>query len=168
VGRSRLHRQIALTTVWLAQALLLLFYTLTGTWKIVAAAVQLAHGESHSFSPDALAIQIARSLLIQGSVSPLGPFFIEHQLLGWPFYVLTIYIELFAFLVAFRPALQRLWAVCLSVFHIFIFLTFHLDFSSQFVLVALLFFRSPFAPEQADWRAVMRAMPLLEPLWRHR
>ena len=168
IESRRCHRQSVLIVVWLAQALLLLFYSLTGGWKLVGAAVQAAQGESHSFSPDALAIQIARSLLMQGSTSTFGAFFIEHQLLGWPFYLLAIYIELFAFVVAFRPAIQRFWGICLSVFHIFIFLTFHLDFLSQFVLVALLFFRSPFAPPRSDWRDMLCAVPLFGTIRRRR
>ena len=165
IEARRSDRQGVLTVVWLAQALPLLFYSLTGGWKVVGAIMQAARGETHSFSPDALAIQLARVHLMTGSRSALGGFFIDHALLGWPLYLLAIYLELFALLVAFRPALQRPWAICLITAHIVVYLTMRIDFMSQAFLLALLFFRSPFAPQGVAWRDVLRAVPLLGLLW---
>ena len=168
IAARRSDRQSVLTVVWLAQALVLLFYSLTGGWKVVGAVVQAARGQTTAFAPDALAVQIANRLLETGSTSALGPFFVEHSLLGWPFYLAAIYLELFAFLVALRPVLQRLWATGLIAFHVVVTLTMTLDFTSQLFLLALLFFRSPFAPPQADSLDVLRALPLLGLLWRRR
>lgn len=164
----RSDRQAALTVIWLAQALPLLFYSVSGGWKVIGAILQAARGETHSFSPDALAIQLARVYFMTGSPSALGGFFIDHALLGWPLYLLTIYLELFALLVAFRPALQRLWAIFLVTTHIVVYLTMRIDFMSHLFLLALLFFRSPFAPQRVAPLHVLRALPLLGFPWRRR
>jgi len=168
IRAHRSDRQAVLTVIWLAQALLLLFYSLTGGWKVGGAIVQAARGQTHSFSPDALAIQLARGYFMTGSPSALGGFFINHALLGWPLYLLTIYLELFALLVAFRPALQRLWAIFLVTTHIVVYLTMRIDFMSHLFLLALLFFRSPFAPQRVAPLHVLRALPLLGFPWRRR
>lgn len=146
VMARRALRQQALFAVWLAQALLLLFYSLTGFWKVVGLALQLARGQTHVLAPDALAIQIANRLMETGSTSPLGPFVIAHPLVGWPAVIVVLYLELFAVVVAFRPALHRVWAACLIAFHVVVYVTMNIDFSGQVLIVALLFFGSPFAP----------------------
>ena len=42
----------------------------------------------------------------------LAPFLVAHPWLGLPANIWVIYAELAAFIVAFRPALPKLWASC--------------------------------------------------------
>ena len=141
------------------------------SWKGVQDGAKAVGGSAQAIvtkdteGDNALAIQLARIHLMTGSRSALGGFFIDHALLGWPLYLLAIYLELFALLVAFRPALQRPWAICLITAHIVVYLTMRIDFMSQAFLLALLLFRSPFAPQGVAWRDVLRAVPLLGLLW---
>lgn len=162
-GRGRrLHVQRNLAVFWLAQALVLLFYSLTGVWKLVGLVVQGFGGSMTYLSPGALAIQVAHASLISRASPLAAPWIAAQPGLAWLAIITTIYLEVFAFAVAFRPALQRVWALALIAFHVGVLLTMTLDFTPQAVVVALLFLRSPFAAGRGAAEA-LRALPLVAP-----
>lgn len=159
------HRQQFLTLFFAAQLFVMLFYSMSGAWKVFAAFDQMWAGQLHAFHPYALAYLTADRLLQTNSWTPLGPFLINYPLLGWPLHLAAIYFELFALVAAFRPALHRLWGLMLIVFHFGTIVLLFVGFTPSMLLLGLLFIMSPFAPKEISWREVVRNLPLFGDLW---
>ena len=157
---SRAGRQRFLTIFWGCQAMLLLVYSMSGLGKVAGAIYQFSTGQPHAFMPGALAAIVADRLVETNSRSLLGPWLIDHPFVGWPILICDIYLQLFAFWVAFRPALQKPWAIGLIVFHIASFLFLTISFAQNALLLALLLILSPFRPSQPTWRHTLAALPL--------
>ena len=156
-----------LRVVWFAQALNLLFYSMSGGFKLAGAAAQFARGEVHALAPDALARHIAYRVMegTRPADYTFGPFIVAHPYAGWPIYLLGLYIEVFSVLVAFRPSLHRAWGVILICFHLGIHFTLTIMFSWQTLLVGLLFLASPFAPARGSLAVAVRSLPLFGAAW---
>jgi hypothetical protein len=150
-----------LTIFWGCQAIVLLTYTMSGAWKIYYAFVQMGMGQVHAFYPGAMSYQVADRLLKTNATSLLGPFIIDQVWLGWPLYVGAIFIELFAFYAVFRLKLHRLWAVLLVSMHIGIYLTMTIDFTKSVLLLAILFFNSPFISAENRWQNTFYDLPII-------
>ena len=158
---SRRQRLTYLSAFWAAQALLLWFYTMSGAWKVSMGIEQLAAGDVHAFHPYAMAHQVANRLLQDNSASVLGPLLLDFPQLGWPLYVSAIYLELFAFMAAFRPSLHRLWGLSLALFHIGTYLTMTITFNQNILLLGLMLVASPFHPPRWRWQRALRDLPLI-------
>ena len=144
-------------------SLILLTYSMSGFWKLGAVVRQAAVGEVHALHPRGLAQQIAAKLLDTDTTSVLGPWLIEHYWVGWLLMVGTLYVELFALWIVFRPALHRLWGVALIVFHISTHLTMEVGFPQNSLWIALFLLASPFAPAGWEWRRALRELPVVGP-----
>lgn len=145
-GESRAVRQRTLLVVWTCQAAILLSYTMSGLGKLGGAIYQTIVGQPGAFTPGALGAHIAERLLQTHSHSAAGTWIVAHPLLTWPLMPGAIAVELFSFWAAFRPALQRPWAMALIVFHLGIYLAMTINFPQNCLLLALFFFASPFEP----------------------
>ena len=158
----RATRQGTLLVFWLCQAGLLLSYTMSGLGKLGGAVYQVARGQPSAFAPGALGSHIALRLLQTHSQSELGAWIIHHPWLTWPGLPGAIYLELFSFWIAFRPAWQRCWAAGLILFHLGTFFTMTITFPQSSFLLALLLFQSPFAPARfPGWRTLLFQLPLV-------
>lgn len=164
--RSITHRQQFLSIFFTAQVFVMLFYSMSGAWKIYAALSQMQAGQLHAFHPYALAYLTADRLLQTNSWTPLGAFLVNYPLLGWPLHLAAIYFELFALVAAFRPALHRLWGLMLILFHFGTIMLLFVGFTSNMLLLGLLFILSPFAPKEVSWRKILLNLPLFGDLWR--
>jgi hypothetical protein len=164
--------QTYLRVFWSAQAALLFFYTLSGLFKLGAAAIQFWDAQVTGLHPEALSRHIAYRLLEAGDprISYVGHHIVEHPWIGWPIHLSAIYLETFALVVAFRPALHRLWGAGLILMHAGIFLALDISFVWQVQLVALMLLASPFAPACDNWRDAANAalvdLPVFGDLWR--
>lgn len=172
VGRDeeRWHRMRFTQVFWCAQATIMLFYTLGGLFKIAAALLQWSQGMAHSFSIDALSRHTAARILEGGQLPPyfsLGELVVERPWIGGIVYPGMILLEAFSFMVAFRPALHRIWAIGLIAMHLGIYFSMTILFSAQGALVALLFLCSPFSADRTD-RGVLCQLPVLGNLLRWR
>ncbi len=163
--RRRL-RQTTLLVFWLVQAAVLMSYTMSGSAKLACAFWQVAHLQPNAFGPGAVGSLIAQRLIETHSTSLLGAWIIRHPYLTWPLMPTTIFIETFAFWTAFRPAVARLWASLLIVFHVGTFFTMTITFPQSCFLLAILFFASPFAPDDLRWQTVWLEVPLLGGWWK--
>ena len=161
IKRSITRRQLYLTAFWGAQLSALAFYSLSGVWKVVVGGSQLLRGEVHAFSPDALAYHIANRLLQTNSPSMMGSFIVEHPLVGWPMYLGIIYVQLFAFVAAFRPSLHRLWGGALICFHLGSYFTMSINFPQNILLLVLFFISSPFSPQSYHLSTILGDLPLI-------
>ena len=155
------ERQLFLTTFWGAQALICLFYSMSGLWKLYGAFQQLFAGEMSAFHPYALAYQIATRLMETNSQSMLGPAILAHPWVGWPLLWGAMYIETFALVAAFRPSLHRWWGIGLMLLHLGNVLLLSIPFLENMTLVSLILIFSPFRPAVIDLRAVVRDLPIV-------
>ena len=169
---SRNARQQYLDIFSIAQCLLLVFYTMTGYWKLYRGIAALT-GDSMlgMFSPDALSYIVA-DRLARGHVSTfLGQHVVSHSIWGFPVYLWVVYIELFSVLIWLRPALHRTWGIMLILFHIGTWLLMGIPFYLQPPLLAILMVQSPFSPDRRSLRQTIGQLPLyawLNAFWRQR
>jgi hypothetical protein len=152
---SRTQRQQFLLVFWSCQAVTLLVYSMAGLGKILGAIYQMAMGQAHAFQPDALAILTADRLLQTNVRGLFSEWLIAHPWFGWPLMLADLYLQFFSFWAAFRPALQRLWAVLLILFHVGVFLLMTIVFPQNVLLLAVLFISSA-----ADLPRALVALPL--------
>ena len=141
-------------------AAVLLTYTMSGLGKLGGALYQLAPAQPNAFAPGALGAHIAQRLLQTDSHSLLGAWIIDHPWLTWPAMPFAVYLELFSFWIAFRPALSRPWSAILVIFHVGNYFTLTIAFPPSCFLLALFFFRSPFDPGKTSWRELLLGVPL--------
>jgi hypothetical protein len=160
-ARDRATRQRFLTVFWACQAITLLTYTMSGLGKVVGAVYQACAGQNNILMPSGLATLIASRLLQTGSTSWWGPWLITHPWYGWPLGLASIYLELFAFWIAFRPSLLRWWAAGLILFHIVVFLCMAVGFIPVVLLLGLLFLAAPPCQEERSTLGAARQLPLL-------
>lgn len=157
---SRAQRQRYLNAFWSAQAMQLILYSMAGFHKVTGVVPQMLRGQVHSFAPEALSYHIAHRLVQTESESILGEAMIAIPALGWLPFLFTMYLQAFAIWVAFRPSLQRPWALGLIGFHFMTYLTMDVSFGPTILLLGIFFLCSPFAPGELDWRRGLRDLPL--------
>lgn len=168
-GEKRLKQSEAhlagLRLFWGAQSLVLLTYSMSGISKILGMVVQFYRHQEHTFlAPDGLARFIAERLMMTGERSLFGPWLIEHFWIGWPLHMGAVYLETSALLIAFRPSLQRAWALGLMLMHAGIFLTMNVTFATSILLLTLLFAASPLYSAPFFSRQALRDLPWFGPL----
>ena len=166
IRRSTGRVQAYLLGVWSLLGSFFLAYTISGVWKVAVGFVQAAHGEPNAFSPSALAYHVARRLLETGDTTPLARLLVRHPALGWPGSLLTLYLEAFAIVAAFRPRLHRPWAMGLIAFHLGSGLVLGIGFYHHVLLLGVLGLVSPFAPAGFEARGLLLDLPLFGDTWR--
>ena len=153
--QTRRDMLACLNVFWLIQIFLLLPYTLSGFWKIW-------YGRLELLSPDALTRILLNRLLAEADdIPPLLPFVSQHDLLTYAMWLLTIYIEIFALLVVFRPHLHRPFGVVLMLFHITSAWLMNIAFSNHIILLGLFLVLSPLAPARLSLSGLMQSLPII-------
>lgn len=118
-------------------------YTVAGTAKIRGAAIDLFRGDMSVLHPDALAVIIARQAVVRGQaldeLSPLAGALIEYPVLGWPFMLGAIALEVGAVLAPFVPAVYRPWLLSLLAMHFGILFIMGISFGNAVLLLLILF-----------------------------
>jgi hypothetical protein len=165
IRRSTGRVQAYLLCVWSLLASFFLTYTISGSWKVAVGLVQAASLKPNAFSPSALAYHVAKRLVETGDSTPLARLLLRHPTLGWPGYVLTLYLETFAVIAAFRPRLYRPWALGLISFHLVSGLVLGIGFYHHVLLLGVLALASPFAPA-FELRGVLLDLPVFGDAWR--
>jgi len=158
-GRDRKTRITFLIAFSMVQGLVLMFYSLSGAYKVGWATVALMDERFGGFAPEAMALTLARRSLQTGTDPIWAPLVIEHPLVGWPLYLVLYYIEIAALLVFLRPRLHRLWGLALVLFHVGTFLFMSISFPAHVLLVTMLLIFSPFAPKRWSWRCALVQLP---------
>lgn len=144
-----------LNVFWLIQVVLLLPYTLSGFQRIW-------HGGLELLSPDALTRVLLNRLLAEADdIPPLLPLISQYDLLTYAMWLLTIYIEIFALLVVFRPHLHRPFGVVLMLFHITSDWLMNIAFPNHIVLLGLFLVFSPLAPAKPSLTCLIQSLPIV-------
>ena len=148
-----------LTVIVSTQMLILLFYSIAGSWKVFQGLKPLLQGSEGNFAPRGLALQLADRMLTTGTSPLLGDFAVTNYWLIWPMFLFLIYVQLVAVLVALRPRLHIAWGYILIMFHIGTWLLMEIEFPEHVLLLGLLFVMSPFRPRQWNFREVLSDLP---------
>lgn len=151
---------------WGAQAFVLLTYTMAGILKVFYGVIQLAQGQSNAFSIDAAALHVAHELTQMGQTTLIGPFIVNNPSVAWLPFLAVLYIQLFAFLVAFKPRLHRLWGIGLILFHLGTFLTMRAVFTAPSALLLVLLCASPFVPTKNPAMFQFLSLPVVESIFK--
>jgi len=158
---TRTHRFTFLAVFSMAQGLILLFYSLSGFYKVRLALLALLNGQTGGFAPEAMALTLANRML-QTNTNPVwGPLIVENYTIGWPLYLFLYYIEFVSIMVFLRPDLHRIWGICLIAFHFGTFLFMEITFAAHVLINGMLFVCSPFAPSGMSWRRMLRQLPII-------
>lgn len=158
---SQSDRQKFLLVFWGCQAITLLTYSMAGVGKLYTGVLQILAGESHMFEPKAAGLHIADRLIRTYRSSPFGELAVTNYYFLWPFFLGSVYLMIFSFLVAFRPRLHRIWGLGLILFHIGNFFTINIGFPAHILLNSLLFLLSPFSPAKFEWKKTILELPLI-------
>lgn len=153
-------RKKFLVLYWGAMGYVASVYFMSGAIKVIGAAAQISDGLVSYFSFDAAALYVASILNLFDRTSVLGPFIVDHPLLGWCGLMLMLYVLLGSLWALFVPELHRLWGFGLVLFHISTLLAINIVFYHFPFFAALFFIGSPFAPVKSHWRDVVRKLPL--------
>lgn len=154
-------RQFFLTVVWTATLVVLLFYSLTGFWKVDAVVHALAHGRMSGIDFAGFSYIVGARIVLTNQDTLLGHFFTFHELPGWFLFTGTMYLETASIIIAFRPRLHRVWGLALILFHLGTLLAMGFTFGPNIVLVGLLLVCSPFTPDHIDVKAAVLDLPIL-------
>lgn len=146
------------------QFLIMMSYSLAGLGKVAMAFYQISQGQIHAFHPQALSLHVAQRLSETNGQSPLGPWMIDHSLLAWPMMQATLYLQLFAAVIVFRPSLQKFWAGGLILFHVFSFLILTINFPFNCFLLGLFFLVEKQPP--TSLRRMLADLPLFGMVFR--
>jgi hypothetical protein len=152
-------RQYFLTVIWATQVTVLLFYSLTGIWKIHDGFFAFIHGKTGVFSMNAFSYIVANSLFRTNIDTVLGHYFARSVFIGWVLFMGTMYLESGSLIIAFRPRLQRVWGIGLILFHLGTQIVMGFTFPQNIALVALLIVASPFAPDHIRFKDAFLDLP---------
>lgn len=162
-GETQDAKRTYLLSFFGVQALLLLTYMMTGFTKVLISARAALAGNPTSFHPQALSSHIANVQLENAHETLLGPLLLQFPLIGWLLFTAVIFVELFAFYVAFRPSLHRPYGVFMVGMHIGIAAAMGLFFTTHIFTVALFLVASPFVPRTFRFWSTLHDVPMIGP-----
>ena len=152
---SRRNILSCLAVLWLTQSLLLLPYSLAGWWKIQTSGFEL-------FSSDGMVrILLDRVVEDADDIPPLLPFVVEHEYLAQAMLLVTVYLQLIALLVVFRPHLHRPFGIAIVLFHIGSDWVLGIPFAANIFMMSLFLVLSPTAPARTSLLGIMQSLPIL-------
>ncbi len=158
-------RHGALSAFFAAQAMIAMFYTLSGLWKVLRGVIVPPDAIS-SFSPDALAVLTAQRWIHNSHETLLQGWFEGSLWVGWPAHLFVMYIELFMLVAIFRPEMHRAFGIALMIFHLMVWALIGIEFPYQPATMALIFVLSPMAVGRTvTFRRFCTQVPLFGDLW---
>ena len=155
--QDRARKLTTLSVMVYIQAMILLFYSMAGTLKLIAGIRSLWAGEMGNFSVLGFSSLLADRMVQGTGVTVLGDYFVTHPMIGYPFFLGMILIQTLAFPAAFVPRLHRLAGLVLIGFHFGTGLLMDIYFSAHVLWLALFLVCSPFRVARPPWRGIPRA-----------
>lgn len=143
-----------LAVLWLVQSLLLFPYSLSGLWKIWDGRLELLSSDSM------VRVLLNRAVDDSGNIAPLLPLIARHDLLAQSILLVTVYIEVFALLVVFRPHLHRVFGAMLIIFHVGSDWLMNISFFSNILMIGLFLVLSPTAPTRFSLSGLIQSLPV--------
>lgn len=155
-------KQTYLLSFFGAQAIIFLTYTMSGLTKLLISVKSFINGGLTSFHPQTLANTVAAENW-ENDKTLLGPLFIEYSEIGPLLLTTVVFVELFAFYVAFRPSLHRPYGIFMVGLHIGIASAIGLFFSTQVLTIGLFLITSPFIPNTFRFWKTVHDIPMIGP-----
>lgn len=153
-GMTRKDALTAIAAFWFAQTLMLLSYTLSGYWKIYRSNFEL-------LSTDGFArILVSRALEDTAAIPWLLPFFASQPLLSQFVFLGAVYLQFFALLAFFRPALHRPFGLGLIAFHFGTDYLLNIHFYPHLVYLGIFLVFSPFAQGRLSLTGFIKSLPV--------
>ena len=154
-GMTRSDALTAIAAFWFVQILILLPYTLAGFWKARSWGLQL-------LSTDGFArLLVTRAMEDTTPIPVLLPFLASQPVLSQIAFVGVVYLQFFALLAFFRPALQRPFGFGLMAFHFGTDYVLNIGgFYPHVVYVGIFLVFSPFAPARPSLAGFVRSLPI--------
>ncbi len=146
---ERARKLTTLSVMVYIQGMLLLFYSMAGTLKLIAGIKALAAGEMGNFSSLGFASLLADRMVQGRGVTIAGDFFIAHPMIAYPLFLGLIAVQTLAFPAAFFPPLHRALGLVLIGFHLGTGLLMDIYFPAHVAWLALFLVCSPFAARRA-------------------
>jgi hypothetical protein len=159
LGDRPSRRHGSLSVFFFAQAMVALFYSLSGLWKALGG-VFIPEGHISSFSPRALEMLVLGGWMQNAHETILQDMFQLALWIGWPTHVFVIYVELFMLIAVFRPEMHRPFGIVLMAFHLMVWMLMGIQFVFSPMTMALLFVFSPFASTSGSIWTDLRQAPL--------
>lgn len=157
-GMSRQEGMRCIQVFWLAQAVLLLAYSLAGFWKLAGYSSRFALLSADGF----IRVLLDHWMTNQPPLFlPLYPFLVGHGVFSQFLFLCVVYLQVGAFVAWFRPHLHRPLGMALIVFHVGSEGLVGGQFDSCKILMGLLLVFSPFSPERFSWFGAAQSLPLL-------
>ena len=141
---TRSYQLATVSNLVYVQTMLMLFYTMAGSAKLIAGLEALATGQGGNFAPLGFASLIAERMLHGHGETILGWIFLDWPYLGFPLFSLLILIQSASIIVAFIPRLHRIWGLLLIMFHFGTALLMDIYFPSHVLWLAIFLVLSPF------------------------
>ncbi len=136
---NRTGKMALATTIFTAQAAMLLFYSMAGFAKLVQGLSAAAAGDAGSLSFGALSWTLADRALQTGTTPLLIEQILASPLLATAMMWGVIYIQTVSIVVAFRQSLKLIWAYALIGFHVGTWLLMEIVFTEHLLLLSILF-----------------------------
>ncbi len=134
-----------LLVYWGAIAGIFATYTLSGFWKVYWGILAIIDGRLSSFSMMAFPEHVARKTIFESREYFYSGIVISNSILSWIAYLGTIYIEVVAVLVAFKPSLHKIWAFIFIFMHVGILLVIGIPFFESLFVLCIIVLNSPFS-----------------------
>ena len=164
---SRAAKLSYCTVILAAQALFLLFYSMSGAWKILFGLIDLGNGQPGNLSPGALSWTLANRILQTGTDPILADLVIDNLWLAWPMFIAVMYFQIVSVIVAFRPRLHVLWGYLLISFHLGTWLLMEIIFVQHILLLIILLVLSPQRRAFSSLSGTLGDLPILGPMFSH-
>ncbi len=149
-------------TFWLVQAVMLLPYPLSGSWKVLVSNFEL-------LTPDGMVrILLARLMDDELSVPVLLPAISQPEYLAQFLLLGTVYCQLFAILALFRPHLHQPLGIASILFHFGTAWLSGLLTIDNVLFIGLFLIFSPMAPARFSVARRMKSLPIFGIPWRLR
>ena len=144
-----------IATFWLAQAILLLSYSLAGYWKVWVSGFEL-------LVPDSFSRVLLNRMLEDSKDTPLLlPWVVSHTYIGWLLFLGLVYVQCVSVFALFRPHLHRPLGLALIMFHFGTDWLMNITFHYRIVFLGLFCVFSPLAPSRFCLLSTLRSLPLL-------
>lgn len=129
---------------WGSLSIILMFYGLSGMWKVIGCFQQIVAGEPSILSPKGLLYHIASEKIRAGVNPPLFSFLKEHQFLNPPLELLVTLLQVSCFYAIFNTKWHRPIGLILILFHIGTYFILSITYPTNMLLLATTLAASPF------------------------
>ena len=130
-------------TQWFQRSLVLLLYFQSGVWKTVGLVEQIYNNEAHALTRKGLSYHLASEMIRTGNRPVWTDFILQNTFFNTLMVLSVFVIQLGTIVFILRPKNYRIIGGLLMIFHIGSFFSLSITYPTNFLLVMILFLKSP-------------------------